>query len=131
MACIVTIRKLDYQRNGISGEGFFQALIDFKEKDDSGTGLIATFETKADEDGNEIGVNQITTRVIDPLDFNRHWRGDSLGYDIEAALNKLKTEFKVEGYYDIKEVLNLREAKYLTPLGFEVKKIQKTRTRAD
>lgn len=104
----VEIREIDYQRNGISGEGFFQIIFDWNDLDEngseSGTGFIATFKSKECRALDHVDIP--STRVISPMDFHNAWRGDNFGYGIEKELSKMMRKYKVKRFYDIKMILN-------------------------
>jgi hypothetical protein len=69
----VTILEQDYQRNGVSGKGFYSFRIRTVEDGETRT-LLATIEGTEDDE-----LDARTCRVVDPLDLSAHWRGDSIG----------------------------------------------------
>lgn len=77
MKMYLTITELSYQRNGIAGEGFYIVRFEHREtpRAKEVDHLIATIGF--DDEGN---ASAETTRVIDPNDLSRHWRGDNFGY---------------------------------------------------
>ncbi len=88
------IDKFDYQRNGISGEGFNYFQISFK--DDSGKKVEAIASLTV-EDDNPKRFNG-SCRIIVPNDFYSHWRGDCFEEEIRELFNKwFLKENKKEG----------------------------------
>lgn len=74
-----TIKSLDYQRNGVSGEGFFYVTFDFKEEGRKHS-LIAILPQKYNEDTETHETQPEYTYVIDPENLESGWRGDRMGY---------------------------------------------------
>lgn len=80
--------ELNYQRNGVTGDGFFQVKFTNSEYPE---GLfIATFETN---DGEENGkprdtIESNNCRVTNIRDFSSGWRGDNLSSDIQEMLDE-------------------------------------------
>lgn len=72
------IISLAYQRNGMSGEGFFQVEFVLTE-DGRSTALIAVMPDRYDEETEEHSVSPTHTYVINPSDKDSHWRGDRIG----------------------------------------------------
>jgi len=66
----VTVNRIRYQRNGVSGTGFFymDGILD-----DEHAAIITMEYT--DEEGWIIP----SCRVVTPFDFERGWRGDHIG----------------------------------------------------
>lgn len=93
---IMKINNWNYQRNGVSGEGFFQLLYHKKEK---GFGkemlFIATFTTMNDSKPDEC-INWISCRVVTPLHPYLAWRGDVIASELNDELQNMFG--KIEGY---------------------------------
>ena len=94
--------KLSYQRNGVSGIGFYALQFNWKDNIDSGVNFIATFETN--ENDNSIIVE--SCRVIDSSNILAGWRGDVFGESINHFLRSLIAKYSVSGVYDLKEIIN-------------------------
>ena len=67
----------NYQRNGIQGQGFYSALINFKDGKYSGKGFLITFTA---DDSYEVNPNNC--RVVDLNNLKQSWRGDSFAYSL-------------------------------------------------
>lgn len=66
------VREIDYQRNGVSGEGFY--VVSFRRLHSDGPILWGiVFE------------NPKHVAVVDPMDIRSHWRGDQF----EAGLREV------------------------------------------
>lgn len=76
-----TIKSLDYQRNGSSGEGFFYVTFDFKEAGRKHS-LIAIMPDKYIEERDSYGLQPEYTYVIDPENLESGWRGDRMGHTL-------------------------------------------------
>ena len=107
----ITIKDLSYQRNGICGNGFFQVLFDLRGDGETTYGLIATFETNDDEGEKKETINGTNCRVVEPLDFECHWRGDEIADTLERKLNALKKANKVKRYYELQAFLSSNQDK--------------------
>ena len=73
----VDVIAADYQRNGISGEGFYAVTIRC-----DGETLLATIAYK--DDGETF--DDISCRVVNPLDLAAHFRGDRIGDELIPKL---------------------------------------------
>ena len=81
------IKIINYQRNGVSGDGFFVAkIMDGKQY------LLATFETNDTDDH----LRTETCRVIGPDDLEQGWRGDYYADEIQRAFRATN----YVGFYD-------------------------------
>lgn len=89
----IRLHEIEYQRNGISGEGFYQARFDWKEPGEQWQkDFIATFrplEIKTPKGMYSSAVDIESTRVVDPLDLSQKWRGDHFGYALNRTLQDL------------------------------------------
>ncbi len=74
----VDVIAADYNRNGVSGEGFFAVTIRC-----DGESLLATIGYH--DDGETF--DEITCRVVNPLDLRAHFRGDRIGDELIPKLN--------------------------------------------
>lgn len=73
------VGRPEFQRNGISGEPFYQALV----KTPEGELLIATYTVS------EAGkIDPTTCRALDPHDLGKAYRGDRIADDIAADVLK-------------------------------------------
>jgi len=73
----VDVIAADYQRNGITGEGFYAVTIRC-----DGETLLATIAYK--DDGETF--DDISCRVVNPLDLTSHFRGDRIGDELIPKL---------------------------------------------
>ena len=71
----IKIDGISYQRNGISGEGFYQVFFRFSEKGIAERNLIAVLTG-----------DKTYCFVIDPLDIEDHWRGDNFESDLRKSI---------------------------------------------
>ena len=71
------LNRLVYQRNGMSGTGFFVADITLKDRGVPPINLLAVLSTGHGDDPD--GVDPYECYVIDPTDLDNHWRGDNIG----------------------------------------------------
>lgn len=78
----------NYQRNGISGNGFFSCFFDWACDGETGNNFLITFEPADDESSEFVKIESV--RVIGLKNPTLSWRGDEFGY----ALNWM---FKREG----------------------------------
>ena len=76
----IRIKKLNYQRNGVSGEGFYQMLLDYDEYKN----IIATFPVTNEDQSIVLD----SCRVTDPNNLDNAFRGDDIAYYIQC---KIKT----------------------------------------
>lgn len=91
----MTLLELGYQRNGVSGEGFYHAVFDYQSwgwttsnRDDGSMvfrlhAIIPSevVEVGATEDAKKYtGLHRVY--VFDPTDLDSHWRGDRMGYNL-------------------------------------------------
>ncbi|MDP2692704.1 MAG: hypothetical protein Q8O88_03650 [bacterium] len=77
--------SLNYQRNGVSGDGFFQLVYSDKYKR---TYLfLATFETQ-NIDGKEERIISTNCRVTNLDDFKLGYRGDNIASEIQNMLDE-------------------------------------------
>jgi len=93
------IHSLNYQRNGVAGEGFYQCSYSL----DGESGLIATFTTESDERT----IKQDQCRAIDPKDLNKAYRGDEVSYELNKWFAPcFKNKPKNFILYDMIEIIN-------------------------
>jgi len=82
----ITIVEKTYQRNGVSGRGFIQIKFRYSAKNEpEGVVLIAILPVQDNGD-----IEPTECFVINPLDFNDSYRGDTFGYEfakIDGLLN--------------------------------------------
>lgn len=71
-----------YQRNGISGEGFFSCRVHLPAP--IAQTLFVTIGY--DEDGERLDPSNC--RVVDPFDLTSHWRGDQFGDELIPLLDE-------------------------------------------
>lgn len=95
----MTLIALNYQRNGVCGEGFFVAVT--KNISDTKGVFLTTFSTVDDVDQ----IDPTTCRVI-MLEGRKNphyqcWRGDRISTDIANLLNELKEKHNVNDWYDL------------------------------
>lgn len=97
-------KGFDYQRNGVSGIGFYTMIFDWNDRSTKETGknFIATFET--DEEDNQVKIE--SCRVIDMEAPLEGWRGDQFGYAIHQALYEIRVMEGKPLIYDCQEVIN-------------------------
>ena len=72
------LSNLNYQRNGIGGEGFFSIFAELKEYSIKDS-VIITFE----EDESKRIVIISTCRVVSITNPKSSWRGDNIGYELK------------------------------------------------
>lgn len=86
---IIRLTKGNYQRNGVAGEGFFSALMEWKENGIKKhfKNFLITFT-----EGNEAHSN---CRVVDLNNPEESWRGDEFAY----ALNRFFAGAKITDIY--------------------------------
>lgn len=93
------INSLNYQRNGVSGEGFYICQYAL----DGEWGLIATFRTYNDERT----INRETCRAIDPEDLTKCYRGDIVADELNKwFFSCFKGKEPSFVLYDMIEVIN-------------------------
>lgn len=81
---VLEVTFIQYQRNGISGEGFFH--VGFRPTDEPNRALQAVVLSKdADERLGAVG-----SFVFDPADPSFHWRGDYFAGELRAAVEDWK-----------------------------------------
>lgn len=69
------IKSVNYQRNGVAGEGFFAVRFDWKDELGKNRRMIATVFVDEDENGDYLGSEYYGVVDIDePLEC---WRGDN------------------------------------------------------
>lgn len=73
------IKSLNYQRNGVGGESFFQLEFDLIESGQTHS-LIAVIPQKYSEAKDDHETQPEYTYVIDPENMRSGWRGDRIGY---------------------------------------------------
>jgi hypothetical protein len=93
------IREMNYQRNGVSGVGFYQIKFAHEGQKD----LIATFTTEKED----TIINFSTCRVVDPNNFQNAYRGDYFGYEIQKYIAPMLTNDKT--IWDLIEIINKTE----------------------
>ena len=91
-----TILSVDYQRNGITGQGFYDVRFVFEEEGERPQFLIAIIESSSIPDEavpwrkfGPIDYSKLDgthTYIIDPMDTRNHWRGDRVGFEIVKFL---------------------------------------------
>src|SRR4030067_14727 len=82
----------NYQRNGVSGEGFFSAMIDFKEDKTANKGFLITFTV----DEITQAPDRYNCRVIDPQNPRRAWRWDVFADELNYFFKQKTTD--IYGY---------------------------------
>ena len=95
---VTKLTKGNYQRNGVAGEGFFSAIMEWKEDGEKKhhKNFLTTFQTYPDNT-----VDWETCRVIDLDNLQKSWRGDNFAND----LSRFFTQNKITDIYKyIKEV---------------------------
>ena len=91
--------SLNYQRNGVSGEGFY--TFHYTDKIEKETReFIATFTTNLTDHE----IDPITCRVVCLNDITSAWRGDRIGMQIATHFKNTYGQFK-DGFYDYIEIL--------------------------
>lgn len=96
----VKILAGNYQRNGISGVGFYSADIILFE-DGNKIRLFATFETDLQD---EIIIDR--TRVTNPNNIYDCYRGDTIGHLLDVEIERLKKILNVDRIYKVFEKLS-------------------------
>jgi hypothetical protein len=77
------IHEIDFQRNGVSGEGFYVVRFWYTEIENAYEGLSEHTEHKL------IGVlfnDPSCTAIVDPADLQSHWRGDRFATALREAV---------------------------------------------
>ena len=86
---IIKLTRGNYQRNGIAGEGFFSALMEWKEEGmrKHFRDFLVTFQ----EYKESASINWETCRVVDLNNPEDSWRGDHFATDLTEffTLNKI------------------------------------------
>jgi len=77
--------EMDYQRNGVGGEGFFVFSCEC-----DGKKLIITVSTE--DDGETLDYRQC--RVVNPIDLDDHWRGDCFGESIKSEWKEIYARYR-------------------------------------
>ena len=95
------LKKLNYQRNGIMGIGFY--VCEFQNISEGKGNFIATFETV--EEGAKETVNITNCRVIETSNLYDGWRGDRIANDIQTMLDEYQTKNNLASWYDITSLL--------------------------
>lgn len=90
------VKKLNYQRNGVAGVGFYQCEYSHEGE----AGLIATFETTEDEKT----VEYTRCRAIDPRDLNKAYRGDVIARELNNHFAPMLQDKSC--LYDLIEIIN-------------------------
>lgn len=109
--------SLNYQRNGISGEGFFHAIVQ-NLSDNKGKFLIS-FTT--DEKQSET-VNCSTCRVV-MLDGYEHpeyacWRGDVIAEEIQNCIETIRGKHNLHSFFDVSTLMKNKDTKTKLPLYY-------------
>lgn len=90
------IKSLHYQRNGVSGIGFYQCEYAHEGE----AGLIATFEPSNDD----LHIKYETCRAIDPKDLTKAYRGDVVAGEIKQYIAPMLRDGKT--IYDLIAIIN-------------------------
>lgn len=69
----ILVDEVSYQRNGVTGEGFHQVLF----RHDGKTLIAVQFD---------VDEKRSFTAVVDPFDFDSHYRGDNFAELISNAI---------------------------------------------
>lgn len=75
----INIVEKSYQRNGISGRGFLQVKFRYSDKNEPANVILIAI-LPIQDDGN---ILETECFVINPLDFNDHYRGDTFGAEFK------------------------------------------------
>ena len=78
----VEILEHGYQRNGISGEGFYYFRIQFSDDDNKTREAIATLTVESDMDGEYPERFNGSCRIVTPDNLEDYWRGDNFESEI-------------------------------------------------
>ena len=71
----IKIDGIDFQRNGISGQGFYQVFFRYSEKGIPEKNLIGILTD-----------DKTYCFVVDPSDIESHWRGDNFESELRKAI---------------------------------------------
>ena len=83
----IKLIHLTFQRNGVHGQPFYHALIDYREGEKYR--MLVTFET----DKTDKRVNWQTCRAVNLDNLNDKWRGDEIAINLTRFFaNKRKKE---------------------------------------
>ncbi len=84
------INKIDYNRNGIGGEGFYSVDFTFVPKEGEYTDPKLTFKMIGIINDDDLEKEDGYTRfyVVTPKNIFMNWRGDNIGYAIIPGLKK-------------------------------------------
>ena len=94
----IILKGMDYQRNGVSGIGFYTVVFDCED----GKDFIATFETFEDD----LNIKIESCRVVNPKNPLVGWRGDNFGDSINKLLFAIRSTNKKQMIYDCMEIIN-------------------------
>ena len=104
-----TITDIQYQRNGVSGEGFFSVAVDYSETPrGQKTHLIAVMPHKYDEVTDTHRTEPEYTYVIDPLNLDSGWRGDNFGRALCGVVDENSNAAFPTLYPEARKVLPIR-----------------------
>jgi hypothetical protein len=92
------LSKLNYQRNGIGGEGFF-SVICTDWNDYKGEFLVTFITLEGDE------IDSTSCRVVYLKDPKDSWRGDEMSCILQQNLDKLMRKYKIDNIYDLQKVI--------------------------
>lgn len=91
---IFAVTNTQYHRNGISGKGFYSAIIAWEDNDDVTPNMLVTFEENKDK------INTETCRVISLDNPETCWPGDV----IAKALNRFFKKNKIKDLYSYMKI---------------------------
>ena len=95
----IKVDGIDFQRNGISGEGFYQVFFRYSDKGIPERKLIGV-----------ITGDKTYCFVIDPSDIENHWRGDNFESDLRKSIVNHYAKKYGRSYEEEREIMN-RESK--------------------
>lgn len=94
----ITVKIVNYQRNGISGQGFYTAIL--SDEDNPTAAFLATFSVKHERCESLSTIDVETFRVINLHDLTDCWRGDRMGSIVNAiVVTKLANINAAKGIY--------------------------------
>ena len=107
---------LQYQRNGVSGEGFYAATV--QNLTDTKGKFLITFTTELDGDKLEYSSSRCVMLEGKENPFYECWRGDNIGGDLQKLLNELKAKHNVESWYDLHLIYENKVTKHKLPVRY-------------
>jgi hypothetical protein len=94
----IKIDGVEFQRNGIGGQPFYQVFFRYSEKGMEERKLIGVLTG-----------NKTYCFVIDPSDIQNHWRGDNFERELRDAVINHYAKVRGRSYLEQRDIMNGEE----------------------